>query len=571
MYLFKTPIMPVPPNKIKYSTVYDGKSIKADNFSIGVNSDVDYGPTLSTNYWNGIVPPISGYAVYINKGSQGPSIYAPQNDAQLVSITNFLAGSKVANNATDALFWFNSQSDKFVTNIDYPDVVTNGLSMMVDAGYVSSYCRSGSTWNDLSFSGFNATLQSSPTFTLSGNGYFNFALASSQYATFSDLGTLSNFSCEVWVKQNTLPPSSTYVPAFITNTYVSGNYVNYSIGYLNPAQDSKIYGGFFNAGWKLHSTGFSPTTDRWYHYAVTFNGTNIIFYVDGIYYSSGTTASPALTSGSGGRLMRRWDDTNYIDGNLLNAKVYNRALSSTEVKRNFYAHGLPVNFVSTNLLAFLDAGNILSYYGSGSVWKDMSSNSNNGTLSVAPSYSSGNKGILTFNGSTQYVLLPTNFFNPDSGTPFSVSIWFRTSNAYGTILGQQDTNTPGTATGWVPAIYVDTSGKLRISCFWGGASTPTASTNSVNDGLWHNITVTYASNLQKIYLDGVFDKSFAFTPTTYSATYYYFLGSGKATSWTLAGQNFFGGDIAMFAFYTKELTASEVSQNYNATKSRFGL
>lgn len=94
--------MPVPPNKIKYSTIGDGKSIRVDNFAVGINSAVDYGPTSSTNYWNGIIPPAGGYTVYINKASQGPSIYTPQDDAGLVWLANYLAKSNVANNVTDA-------------------------------------------------------------------------------------------------------------------------------------------------------------------------------------------------------------------------------------------------------------------------------------------------------------------------------------------------------------------------------------------------------------------------------------------------------------------------------------
>ena len=566
MYLFKTPIMPVPPNKIKYSTVYDGKSIKADNFSIGVNSDVDYGPTLSTNYWNGIVPPISGYAVYINKGSQGPSIYAPQNDAQLVSITNFLAGSKVANNATDALFWFNSQSDKFVTNIDYPDVVTNGLSMMVDAGYVSSYCRSGSTWNDLSFSGFNATLQSSPTFTLSGNGYFNFALASSQYATFSDLGTLSNFSCEVWAKQNSLPATNSF-PTFITNTYVSGNYVNYTIGYTSAPWDGKIYGGFFNGTWQLPSSGFTPTTDRWYHYAVTYDGSKIIFYVDGKYYSSGSTSTPAISSGSGGRFMRRWDIAEYIDGNLLNAKVYNRALSSTEITQNYYSHGIANGFITTGLVLYFDAGNILSYQGSGTLWKDMTTSASHVRLTNGPTYSSVNKGVIVFDGLNEYASGSTTFSTLDLVDKSFVA-WIKPTSLsqYGLLDKDFDTG-PGVYGGW--GFWMNGSGKLW---FWNHSNLDLIDNGSlsISSNAWNFVTITYDSTAKsaKFYYNG----SLSSTQTNASivekssSTIPINIGSLRSAS-----SSFFPGSMGLVAAYNKVLSQSEITQLYNVTKSRFGL
>ncbi len=558
------------PNKIKYTTTPVANAVKAKNFALGINSSAVYGPTSSTDYWNGIVPPIDGFTVYVNKALQGPSIFRPSNDSEFLNITNYIAGINFST-VTQATAWYSSQSNTICVNKDFPDVVTNGLQLMVDSGFLPSYCRSGNTWTDLSYSGNNATLINSPTFVLSGDGFLNFQSSSSNYATFNDLGNLSNFTCEVWVKQNSLPSTSNYVPAFITNTYVSGNYVNYSIGYINPAQDGKIYGGFFNSGWKFHTTGFSPTTDQWYHYAVTFDGTNIIFYVDGKYYSSGTTSSPALTSGSGGRLMRRWDDVNYIDGNLLNAKIYNRYLTSSEILQNYNAHAIPIGISSSGLILNLDAGNVLSYPYTGTLWKStISSIQNNGTLTNGPTFNSSNGGSLVFDGTNDYVSLPSNFFNPDAGTPFSVSIWFKTSTSGGTLFGQQNTSNPSSASGYVPAIYINSSGKIVTSCFWGGSvSNVTTSTTVVADGNWHNIVVTFASTSHKTYLDNSLIGTITKTQSNYSATYYYFLGAGYSAAWTGINGYYFNGNIAYASFYNIELTSTIISKNYQSLLNRF--
>jgi hypothetical protein len=201
-------------------------------------------------------------------------------------------------------------------------------------------------------------------------------------------------------------------------------------------------------------------------------------------------------------------------------------------------------------------------------------NGNNATLVNSPTFSSSlNSGIFNFNGSNNHATLPTNFFNHNAGTPFTVSFWFKTSVAQGLILGQQNNTVIDGASGWVPAIYVDTNGKIRTSCFWGGSvANQSVSAQSVNDNIWHNITVTFAGTSHKSYLDGQLFATLTKTQTTYASVYYYFIGSGTRSGWTNIGTNtYFTGQIATMMFYTRELSSQEVLQNFNAQRSRYGL
>lgn len=153
--------------------------------------------------------------------------------------------------------------------------------------------------------------------------------------------------------------------------------------------------------------------------------------------------------------------------------------------------------IQSNLLSvYIDAANLRSYSGSGFTANGIVGGIG-GTLVNGIGFSSQNSGSFFFDGSDDYFRLPANFFNPDAGTPFTVSIWFKTGTS-GMILGQESGATPGTGDGWVPAIYVDTSGKIRTSCFWGGVSTnQSTSSASVNDNQWHQITVTFESTSHK--------------------------------------------------------------------------
>ena len=225
--------------------------------------------------------------------------------------------------------------------------------------------------------------------------------------------------------------------------------------------------------------------------------------------------------------------------------------------------------VTDGLSVYLDTSNTRCYSGS---WITVNGlvGGIGGTLINVIGFSSQNNGSFFYDGSDDYFRLPVNFFNPDSGTPFTVSVWFKTGTS-GMIFGQENGETPGTGSGWVPAIYVDTNGKLRTACFYGGNTSQSVSTISVNDNLWHQITVTFESSSQKSYLDSILFGTISKTHQSYSATYYYYLGSGKNTSWPSAGNMTLSGNISNFLFYNRALTAQEVLQNYNATKMRYGL
>ena len=132
------------PNIVKYNLSTSPNSIQSGNFNIGVNNT----PTNLSQFYTGICPIIGGYTIYINKASNGPSIYAPKNDTQLIEITNNLGGNVTT--AADALVWLTSQPNMTVLNSNYPSIVTSGVSLNLDASFVSSYPKTGTIWYDLS-------------------------------------------------------------------------------------------------------------------------------------------------------------------------------------------------------------------------------------------------------------------------------------------------------------------------------------------------------------------------------------------------------------------------------------
>jgi hypothetical protein len=133
--------------------------------------------------------------------------------------------------------------------------------------------------------------------------------------------------------------------------------------------------------------------------------------------------------------------------------------------------------VTDGLVLALDAGNVKSYASGSTTWLDKSGGGNNGTLINGPTFSSANGGSVVFDGTNDNALLPINFFSYPSLTTFSISLWFKSSQSNGgTLFGQQNTNNPPSATGYVPVIYLQSNGLIRIEPFW----TNSISNNIVN-------------------------------------------------------------------------------------------
>jgi len=233
--------------------------------------------------------------------------------------------------------------------------------------------------------------------------------------------------------------------------------------------------------------------------------------------------------------------------------------------------------VTDGLVCCIDAANTKSYSGTGTTWTDLSSNNNNVTLTNGPTFNSSNNGSIVFDGVNDSAVLPTNFFSFPALTTFTISLWFKSTQSNGgTIFGQQsNSSNPASAGGWVPAVYLQSDGLIRIEPFWTSSSTNfILSSSALNDGSWCNVTTTFDNGTNQLYINGVYNtqqtgKTLSAFPGSPS-NYYYILGAGQAASRSL-GTNYFSGNISTFNFYNKALSSSEISQNYNALKGRYNL
>lgn len=214
--------------------------------------------------------------------------------------------------------------------------------------------------------------------------------------------------------------------------------------------------------------------------------------------------------------------------------------------------------IATNgLILALDAGNTKSYQSGSTSWYDKSGYNNVGTLNNGVGYSSTNGGTLVFDGTNDYVSIPYNSaFNIGTGD-FSFNIWYY-PNSDSSFLRLFTLGVFATAGNF--QFERGYSGNITVHI--NGAYVQFNSDNP--SGVWHNYTVTRISGTIYVYKNGVNFNSAVLNGTINSTSN---LTVGNDTTYGV----YFAGNIPLVSFYNRALSQAEITQNFNALRSRFGL
>ncbi len=216
--------------------------------------------------------------------------------------------------------------------------------------------------------------------------------------------------------------------------------------------------------------------------------------------------------------------------------------------------------VTDGLVLAVDAANKKSYPGSGTTWNDLVGG-NGYSLTNGPTFDSSNGGAISFDGTNDYfdTGLTGGIYNPSS---FTMDIWLKLNSTKTTyaLCGRLDnTFTQGVILyGANSTIYftVNTYNQNQTS-------------TSISTGVISNYHCSYDESTLKLYKNGSLVSS-----TSYSAAVNY----NSSYGWNVAGNSTgvslgLAPDMDCYSFkvYSKALTSTEITQNYNALKSRFGL
>ena len=212
------------------------------------------------------------------------------------------------------------------------------------------------------------------------------------------------------------------------------------------------------------------------------------------------------------------------------------------------------SIIKDGLVLYLDAGNVKSYPGSGTTWFDRSGNSNNATLYNSPTYTNSNSGTFNFDESNDYVKIDNTSILPTAA--YTKIAAFRPESSTSNIIS---------------------GGSDSQHAFWMGGTSTTL--QSGHNGNWDTVSYSPGDMLNQWWIGAV-------TFNTVTGWVLYLNGqqvdTDASTSTFVGGNtvrigayndaaNLFDGDIATAMVYNRALSAAEILQNYNATKSRFNL
>jgi hypothetical protein len=201
------------------------------------------------------------------------------------------------------------------------------------------------------------------------------------------------------------------------------------------------------------------------------------------------------------------------------------------------------------------------YYIGNTNWRDISGSGYNGTINTATFLSPNPSSIVFSTVSSDFVSLG-NVLAGLVNLTLECFVKFSTQTAsYGGVISKTLSN----ADGWEIRVGAYTSTTTDLQFRYVGDTASVGFNTTFNNGTWYHIVATGTNGSQKTYVNGVQDNSGSYTLTPSANSNSLLLGR-LAYAGLYVNMNMNSARI-----YNRALSASEVSQNFQATKSRFGL
>ena len=444
-----------------------------------------------------------------------------------------------------------------------------GLMIELDAYNITSYPGSGSSVNNLVNVG-------QYTHTLTG-------------ATYTELNCVKCFDCTTGTNRvvvngtgPTLPTTGyTYItwaklePTSSFRTLLYVNSPKYTPITIPNGTDTL---GYWDTAFRSSGYNVSSSVGVWAQYAVVGDNSSQTFYINGSQVGS------SIAYGSGGRTHWGWGNNDLAGqpwGYVANLYLYNRKLSLSEItqKYNYLSNrfvGCPPTAtptptptpepVAANLVLHYDPSDATSYPGSGTTINDISGNGLHGTMSNITFTSP----YFSYNGSSSQISVADNpLLEPGSGD-WSIEFWVNHTVIAGSSRVLIGKTNGGMSADWGYGLRTFSNGNTYMEV--GDGSTSTASPAAVlNINTWYQVVGVWtnvASNSLALYINGslIGSNSHSFTSikNTTAALYMGSFNGGQFSQWL-------NGKMGIVRMYNKSLTGSEVLQNFNADKSKYGL
>ena len=221
-----------------------------------------------------------------------------------------------------------------------PRIVTDGLVLCLDAADTNSYPRTGTVWYDQSGNGSNGTLTNGPTFNSANGGSIVFDGTNDRGTFSSPITSTSNQTYEVWT--NAIASASAtggYAYILHNNSIDSTTGNSYLTIGIKPTQPPQYYAAL-NGAHVTMSSGVTPSNSNIVQIVLTWDGATQKMYINSDLKDSealtGTPQNFSTTTSFGDYASSTY---RMIQGNIYSIKIYNKALSASEIQQNFNALG----------------------------------------------------------------------------------------------------------------------------------------------------------------------------------------------------------------------------------------
>jgi len=232
------------------------------------------------------------------------------------------------------------------------------------------------------------------------------------------------------------------------------------------------------------------------------------------------------------------------------------------------------SIVTNGLVLYLDAANRISYISGSTTWNDMSGFNNNGTLVNGPTFNNGDGGSIVFDGVDDRASIPSNSNLNFLGTlPYSIEVWgnLEATGSGARMMVSRENSIGVGRDGY--NILLTNMNSSTISFFaerfasnlQSGVGISLATSSVLNR--WAHYVATYDGQFYRLFFNGVLVATSSLITSSITNTISTVSIANRGTGLG----NFINMKMAIVRIYNISLSGNQVSQNYNATKARFGL
>ena len=342
----------------------------------------------------------------------------------------------------------------------------------------------------------------------------------------------------------------------------------------HSATDTNWFFCYINGDYLPTPTGsIIPHVGKWTHYVVTRNSAfTTRLYIDGELLAE-TPLGGAIGSADYNMCFgNREDNARPFEGKMASVYLYNRGLSAAEVKQNYEATKtrFEPRITKSGLVGNWDAGDPESYSG-GSTWKDTANGvvgiCYNDTSVANAAFSNNNGGYIEFDGTDDYVVV-SDVSHLDLRDKLTMSCWAWFDGDGGgsntIVFGKEKSGSAQYS-----MVRMNSGDTLDVGLHTGGWTDFFTST-VLSDDTWYHLSATYDRSNVKVYVNGSLVDTTAETDAISGDSQRFVIGGLDWQNNSTVPDHPMNGRVAIVRMYNKALSATEIMDNYNKTKARFG-